>query len=565
MRSRTARYPDRMLAVLVLGLVLGVAGCAPAPIRSEPTPIPPQFTATPAQIVPATPTDPPVQPQKLRVTNQSARPIQHLVVRFPEGRVDFGEVLPGMTTGYLVVPNGVYSYAAYDVELDERTYQQPVMDWVGETPMPGEYFTYVLDVDPARWTTEGQVIRLVEVKADPAPSSNLPPAEQPTQVYFPAFDRFQMFAEFSGWAIASETLQILRTTDGGITWQDVPPPALKPAWFPYAKAYFLDAANVWIPNGGKIFRTSDAGRTWQDFPTPFRLATLQFLDKKTGWAFADPFCGAGTCWMRLFRTTDGGQTWSLLNINAPNGPQTVPDTMPSGSIHILSGDSFKFSDPSTLWFGGNGIVSSPTALLMVSRDQGRTWQKQSLPLPQLAPNSSVPATVELPVFLTATDGYFTAKYELPGTGGSNSQLVTAVFATQDGGGTWTPRPTLLRDVIYFDKIDFVSVNDAFVRCGESLCVTHDGARTWQTIQSNKRFTREGDEAFNIFDFVNPLAGWAVVKSRGDNYLYQTTDGGATWSEFRDSLPPFTPKLRGDAGCSQFIAALPVQAGPNLSP
>ncbi len=222
-------------------------------------------------------------------------------------------------------------------------------------------------------------------------------------------------------------------------------------------------------------------------------------------------------------------TWSLLNINPPNGPETVPVTMPPGSIHILSGDSFKFSDPTTLWFGGNGITDLPTADLMVSRDQGQTWQKQSLPLPQVGPNSAVPAQLELPVFLTAAEGYFTAQYELPGTGGSNSQPVTAVFATQDNGRTWTSRPTLLQDVTWSDKIDFVTVNDAFVRCGESLCVTHDGARTWQTIQSNKRFTREGDEAFNLYDFVNPLAGWAVVKSRGDNHLYQTTDGGVTWN------------------------------------
>ncbi len=208
----------------------------------------------------------PAAPQKLRVTNHSARPIQHLVVRFPEGRADFGEVLPGVTTGYQVVPNGVFRYAAYDVVLDGRTYQQPVIDWVGESPMPGQYFTYVLDVDPAKWTTEGQVIRLVEVKADAAPSSNLAPTEQPTKVYFPAFDRFQMFDEFSGWAIASETLQILRTTDRGVTWQDVTPSELKPAWFPPETAYFLDGANAWIPNGEKYTIRPMADEPGRTFP-----------------------------------------------------------------------------------------------------------------------------------------------------------------------------------------------------------------------------------------------------------------------------------------------------------
>ncbi len=104
--------------------------------------------------------------QKLRIINQSNIPLHNLVVVFPDERIEFGDVPGGATTEYRDVPQGVYRYAAYNVEVNGQTYEQPVVDWVGETPLQGENFTYTLDVDPARWQTEGQVIQLVKVSTD---------------------------------------------------------------------------------------------------------------------------------------------------------------------------------------------------------------------------------------------------------------------------------------------------------------------------------------------------------------------------------------------------------------
>ena len=34
--------------------------------------------------------------------------------------------------------------------FDGRTVNQPVIDWVGERPLAGQSFTYVLSIDPQR-------------------------------------------------------------------------------------------------------------------------------------------------------------------------------------------------------------------------------------------------------------------------------------------------------------------------------------------------------------------------------------------------------------------------------
>jgi hypothetical protein len=101
---------------------------------------------------------------RLRVTNAGTTPIENLTVLFPEDRIPFGDIPVGGTTGYEEVPNGVYAYAAYRLDLDGATVSQPVIDWVGEEPMEGEAFTYVLEVDPLG--SPFQVVRLVSASRD---------------------------------------------------------------------------------------------------------------------------------------------------------------------------------------------------------------------------------------------------------------------------------------------------------------------------------------------------------------------------------------------------------------
>jgi hypothetical protein len=88
------------------------------------------------------------------------------VILFPKDRIEFGDVPAGATTVYQDVPGGIYRYAAYEVVIEGQKYEQPVIDWVGESPMPGNAFTYVLDADPAAWETDGLVIWLVEGVVD---------------------------------------------------------------------------------------------------------------------------------------------------------------------------------------------------------------------------------------------------------------------------------------------------------------------------------------------------------------------------------------------------------------
>jgi hypothetical protein len=101
----------------------------------------------------------------LRIVNSGRQDIVGLVVLFPPShRVEFGDVPAGQATEYREVPGGVYRYAAYEYAVDGRVAKQPVVDWVGEGPMPGSRFTYRVAFDAAQ--RPGTQIRLVEVEVD---------------------------------------------------------------------------------------------------------------------------------------------------------------------------------------------------------------------------------------------------------------------------------------------------------------------------------------------------------------------------------------------------------------
>lgn len=109
--------------------------------------------------------------QQLRIINSGAEDIEGLVILFPENTADsqaieieFGNVPAGATTEYKSVPSGVYRYSAYKYFWNERLVTQPVIDWVGESPMIGEKFTYRILLDPEQ--AEGNQIQLVDVAID---------------------------------------------------------------------------------------------------------------------------------------------------------------------------------------------------------------------------------------------------------------------------------------------------------------------------------------------------------------------------------------------------------------
>ncbi len=330
-------------------------------------------------------------------------------------------------------------------------------------------------------------------------------------------DQISMSDATTGWArTTSPHYLIVHTSDGGQSWQAVTPPypdgisaALPPAFTA------LNGSVAWVaisekqePDGtipGVVFRTSDGGQTWQPASLPMGMlgvSQIQFVNAQDGWVLAG-FGGiaAGSQAVALYRSTDGGQTWSTV--------AGAPGSLPLGGDKSGMG----WASATTGWVTGCVCAAENTVWLSRTQDRGVTWQSQSLPLLAL----QGVFTTQPPVFFSATEGI------LPVTVNSGNDTLLAVYATHDGGTTWS-HSTLLMGA--GGARDFLTMQQGWVVVGNgaTLGVTSNGGQTWLLITPSANFRN-----ISQLDFVSAQEGWAISTPPSEApVLLKTLDGGHTW-------------------------------------
>jgi photosystem II stability/assembly factor-like uncharacterized protein len=146
---------------------------------------------------------------------------------------------------------------------------------------------------------------------------------------------------------------VLRTGDGGVTWARVPPDRLPPA-LPGEGAYAASGSNivvvgdaVWIgTTASRVLRSSDGGRSWQVAPTPLPsgpsagIFSVAFRDRSNGMVAGGDYRKEQEAIDNLAFTADGGATWTLAKglsgfrsaiAYVPARPRTLVAIGPSGA------------------------------------------------------------------------------------------------------------------------------------------------------------------------------------------------------------------------------------------
>jgi photosystem II stability/assembly factor-like uncharacterized protein len=152
------------------------------------------------------------------------------------------------------------------------------------------------------------------------PSSSFAPVQTLPPVFFSATEGLLPVTFFNG---EGSGLAFYATHDGGATWShSTPLSAAGSAWD------FLTMQQGWVvgANGATLNETSDGGQRWTPI-TPsanFRnISQLDFVSAQEGWAISTTTPSAPV----LLRTMDGGQTWAQISsscgtwnvVPSPNG------------------------------------------------------------------------------------------------------------------------------------------------------------------------------------------------------------------------------------------------------
>ncbi|QBD80898.1 hypothetical protein EPA93_34995 [Ktedonosporobacter rubrisoli] len=334
-----------------------------------------------------------------------------------------------------------------------------------------------------------------------------------------------MFDQANGWAITHDKIHVLHTRAGLARWQDVTPESSSHDLI--EGTFFLNPTNAWVariasqlPATPAIFHTSDGGHSWQKALLPEQglgVGSIVFVNAQTGWLLLGKGAGMNHEALDVLHTTNGGATWTVTT-KADNTTENKPDSIP------FSGDKsgFNFTTSGDGWITGT-IPANDVTWLYSTHDGGATWKHQDIPL---ADKSSTVNTMP-PVFFGSKDGI------LPVILNTSHDTLFNAYTTHDGGASWQPSTSVPG---FAEALDFSDATHGWIANKDAVYSTSDGGQRWSRYPLRQGKDLAGVQQLN---FVSPTTGWALM-SFGSNdtpMLFQTQDGGQSWSQLQPALHP----------------------------
>ncbi len=283
--------------------------------------------------------------------------------------------------------------------------------------------------------------------------------------------RFRGLAAVSrstAWAAGSQGT-VLRTLDGGRSWQDVSPPGAVAEGLELRDIEAFDARravalSIGEGEASRVLRTEDGGATWTEtFRNPDPRAfydCLTFFDARHGLAMSDPVDGR----FRILSTDDGGRNWRVLPTAG------MPEALPGEAGFAASGQCLVSAGPRDVWLATGGGAS---ARVLHSADRGLTWRVAESTVPAGDPARGVFALA----FRDRARGLAVGgDYR---TGQASPQ---AAAVSSDGGRTWrraaAPPPAYRSGAAWFPY----SRGTALAVGPTGTDVTTDGGGSWRPLE-----------------------------------------------------------------------------------
>ncbi|HLT24843.1 MAG TPA: YCF48-related protein, partial [Ignavibacteria bacterium] len=268
----------------------------------------------------------------------------------------------------------------------------------------------------------------------------------------------------TGWVCTDE--MVLKTTNGGQTWESIPVPGY------HEVVSFVDEDYGWMCGlSGSILKTTNGGLNWtpQNSGSTFHFNDIQFYDRNIGFA-----AGFGNT---LIKTTNGGDSW----VTALSPAELT-------TFHAL-----QVMDPM------NVFVTADLSCIYRSSDGGQTWDSLSVGMPN--PFFSI-------FFINNNTGWV-------------SGCCGMYFKTTDAGISWTPE-TYLTPGLSIYSADFINANTGWISADAGYIFrTTNGGETWDSLYSGT------NNDLRTIQFVNDSTGWVVGY---DGTILKTTNGGGQgWS------------------------------------
>jgi photosystem II stability/assembly factor-like uncharacterized protein len=350
------------------------------------------------------------------------------------------------------------------------------------------------------------------------------------------------------WASVAD--DIFRSTDGGVHWKAVLPPAANPATcgcFYYS--YFFGSQHAWAEeslnsansSGGRLWSTADGGRRWKlgprlPLPSPWQSLdlggigyTFDFTSASDGYlvASSSDLTSKLELLSAVWRTRDGGHSWKAVGgTRAPLNGTVVSDNSSCQAAGFLAAT---FVNATTGWIA-NPCGQGPA--MWETFDGGSTWRPSKLATPPGGwERGFVPMAA--PPVVTASGAVIDEV-----TVGNGTVVVEETRA----GSWWRYLGRLRTAAIGLPAtLDVIDATHFALPASDGMWVSDDAAKTWHLVSSGIDLADLGPMSL-LLGRSQELAGIVLAESSDSGtdadaaaVALRTTDGGASWQPVGSTL------------------------------
>ena len=330
--------------------------------------------------------------------------------------------------------------------------------------------------------------------------------------------------------VAAASGGVWRTEDGGTTFkplfdeqpvQSIGAIALDPK---NSKVVWVGTGEAWTRNsvsiGNGIYKSTDNGETWtrMGLPNSERIAQIVVSPENSETVYV---AVPGALWSDspdrgLYKTTDGGRTWNLVlkGGNLSTGCSTV--SIDPSNPNVLLAGTWDFRRKGwTFRSGGEGPEVPSASGLFRSSDGGATWSEVT---PESAKGFPAKPYGRLAVAYAPSN----AKRVYCFVEGTDS----ALFVSDDGGGTWDKRDKstwMVWRPFYFANLIVDPKNaDRVFKVNGALIMSEDAGKSFTTIGG---FQGAHGDVHDVW--IDP-ANTQTVVAADDGGLWYSYNGGTKW-------------------------------------